>query len=373
TIDLPKHEPKVQVDADIYDSTLAINVQVDDASDIATIDLPEIPEYEPYEPTVDVALAVNSTNNTLKVFVAVDRQNDSEIVSLPIPQVIYGIDGRDGKDGEDGKDGKDGQDGKDGEDGRDGKDGEDGKDGGSSDVTGTIDLQYENNILKAYLTVGDSESFDEVEILKFSPIDVEQITCNKGVTESKIVTVAVIKGTEAAELEAYAARAKIQKLQCESTNEVVSIVASDQVIAYAKGKLLVLHFVQLDNYPKRARGSTYWQVQIPAALDEYVWKDDFEDLRFERGNKYAELHFNEFKTRVSGFFASEAAANDYFDKVLDLTTATEKNRVFSKHKTPQTSVVQQVTRPYRAFIERVNANGRAECLIKYMPPIEEDE
>lgn len=51
--------------------------------------------------------------------------------------------------------------------------------------------------------------------MEFAPIDVEQITCNNGVAESEIVTVAVIKGTEAAELEKYAANAKMLEAQCE--------------------------------------------------------------------------------------------------------------------------------------------------------------
>lgn len=207
--------------------------------------------------------------------------------------------------------------------------------------------------------------------MEFSPIQVEQITCNEGVAKSELIDVAVIKGTEAAELAAYASRAAIQLAQCKlEPTEVVSIVASDKVTTNAKGKLLVLHFVQLDNYPKRARGSTYWQVQIPAARDEYVWEDDFLNLRFSRGNCYAELRFNEFKNPVSGFFKTKIAADNYFDKVLGLTTATQKNRVYSEFKTPQTAIVEQITRPYRAFIEQVNADGRAECLIKYVPPIE---
>ena len=152
--------------------------------------------------------------------------------------------------------------------------------------------------------------------------------------------------------------------------EVVSIVASDKVIAKASGKFLVLHFVTFDNYPKRSRNSTYWQVQIPAAKDEYEWSTDFETLKWNRGNCYAELRFLEFKNPVSGFFADKNAADEYFDAVLNLTTATEKNRVYSEHKTPQTAIAIRETRPYRAFIESVNSAGQAICHVKYVPPIE---
>ncbi len=152
--------------------------------------------------------------------------------------------------------------------------------------------------------------------------------------------------------------------------DVVSIVASDKVIPRASGKFLVLHFVTFDNYPKRQRNSTYWQVQIPAAKEGYDWVEDFEPLRFNRGNRYAEMRFDEFKNPVSGFFKDKNAADSYFNAVLDLTTATEKNRVYAEHKTPQTNVVEQITRPYRAFIESVNDAGQAICHVKYVPPTE---
>ena len=149
--------------------------------------------------------------------------------------------------------------------------------------------------------------------------------------------------------------------------EVVSIVASDKVIARAEGKFLVLHFVTQANYPKRSRSSSYWPVQIPAAKDEYNWNEDFINLRWNRGNQYAELRFNEFANPVSGFFSDENTANTYFDRVLRLTTATEKNRVIPKHKTPQTNVIARVTRPYRAFISSVNSTGQVVCHVKYVP------
>lgn len=152
--------------------------------------------------------------------------------------------------------------------------------------------------------------------------------------------------------------------------DVVSIVASDKVIARASGKFLVLHFVELTNYPKRSSSSSYWQAQIPAAQESYTWTNDFEALRWQRGNLYAELVFNEFNNPVSGWFESENAANSYFDAVLNLTTATEKNRKFHTHSNPQTAVQTRSTRPYRAFITSVNATGEAVCHVKYLPLIE---
>ena len=150
-------------------------------------------------------------------------------------------------------------------------------------------------------------------------------------------------------------------------SEVVSILVNDRIAPVSKDKYLVLHFVTEDNYPKRVRNSNYWEITIPAAKDSYTWDSDFKDLRFYRGNQYAELKFNEFKNRVSGFFLDKDAADAYFDKVLKLTTATEKNRGYPKHKYPQTNVVQRITRPYRAFLESTNNAGEAICHIKYVP------
>lgn len=240
TVKLPIFEPTVLVDCDIYQGTLAVNVQVDDASDIGTV---KLPDFEPnvdialavdsgantlkafvkvgdqsdeetvslpkYEPNVDVALAVDSGANTLKAFVKVGDQSDEETVTLPVNS---GVDGRDGQDGRDGIDGRDGQDGRDGIDGQDGRDGS-GGDGISLDGC-AIDLDYIDNKLSASLRVGDCNSFDEVKILEIVTIDVEQVECVDGEVVSTIIQVGVIKGTQAAEAEKYAATARILKAQC---------------------------------------------------------------------------------------------------------------------------------------------------------------
>ena len=150
--------------------------------------------------------------------------------------------------------------------------------------------------------------------------------------------------------------------------EVVSLVAADRFVTQASGKILVLHFVTFDNYPKRSRDSSYRQVQIPSPKETFIWEEDFENLRWWQGNQYAELRFNENYVPVSGWFKDEEQANAYFDAVLELTTATESNRVIPKHSNPKTSIPEQETRPYRAFIESINAEGRAVCEVKYTPP-----
>ena len=135
----------------------------------------------------------------------------------------------------------------------------------------------------------------------------------------------------------------------------------------------MLHFVTLDNYPVRQKNSSYRAIQIPAPLEEYDWVDHFEQLRWEQGNQFALLELTGYKTTVSGWFKDKDEANRYFDEVLALTTATEENRILTEHSSPKVDIPQRITRPYRAFITRVDSNGRAECLAKYQPVPENNE
>lgn len=162
-------------------------------------------------------------------------------------------------------------------------------------------------------------------------------------------------------------KTKLEELE---PTEVIALVASEKALHRVKDKVLILHFVNLDNYPKRQKNSSYRPIQIPAPKESYIWENDFESLVWEQGNQYAEMKLEGWKTKVSGWFASEAAANSYFDAVLDLTTAIEENRIISNHSNPQTNIPIRTTRPYRAFISQVGSSGVAECLAKYQPPEE---
>lgn len=159
--------------------------------------------------------------------------------------------------------------------------------------------------------------------------------------------------------------------------DVVSIIANDKVVNRVSSTQLILHFVTLNNYPKRSRNSSYRPVQIPGARkptedepEPYKWSEDFEDFYWIQGNQYAELRFEENYAPVSGWFESEEAANIYFAKVLTLTTATKANIVIPKHSDPKTNIPVRTTRPYRAFICELNQQGQNQCLAKYYPPIE---
>ncbi len=139
-----------------------------------------------------------------------------------------GVDGRDGADGADGEQGRQGDKGDKGDKGDRGFDGADGRDGAKGDRgepgsslqnepnSCQIDLIYQDSILTANLTVNNSSATDNVKIMEFTVIQVEKITCKDGEATSQMVSVAVLKGTEDAEREAYAARARIGKAQCES-------------------------------------------------------------------------------------------------------------------------------------------------------------
>ncbi|NJL53495.1 MAG: collagen-like protein, partial [Hydrococcus sp. SU_1_0] len=138
-----------------------------------------------------------------------------------------------------------------GEPGEKGEPGEPGEKIKSASINLFVNPAKQNELI-AELTVGNIFSTDTVEIdtVELSTINVEQITCNQGVAESELITVAVIKGTESAELEAYAARAALLRGQCElQPTEVVSILASDKVAARADGKILVCILLTLLTIP----------------------------------------------------------------------------------------------------------------------------
>ena len=150
-------------------------------------------------------------------------------------------------------------------------------------------------------------------------------------------------------------------------SDVVSLVASPKYVTNIDGKVLVLHFVTLDNYPRRKAGSYPRQIQIPGAKEQYDWIEDFLNLRWFTGNQYGELELEGYRAKVSGWFADKNAANSYFDAVLELTTAREVNRNLPNHSNPRTDIVSVETRPYRAFIESVDETGTALCHAKYVP------
>ncbi len=153
-----------------------------------------------------------------------------------------GSDGRDGSDGSDGRDGRDGSDGRDGRDGSDGRDGRDGDfSGGNEPDTCAIDLIYQDSTLTANLTVNNSSATDNVKIMEFTVIQVEKVTCESGIVKSEMISVAVLKGTEDAEKEAYEARAKMLKAQCES--ECIAAVPEWwQIRPEGARPQLVIHF-----------------------------------------------------------------------------------------------------------------------------------
>jgi hypothetical protein len=165
----------------------------------------------------------------------------------------------------------------------------------------------------------------------------------------------------------------LKKVCEEQEQDVVAIVASDTVIENVKDKQLILHFVELANYPKRTSNSNYRPVQIPLPKTSFDWVEDFEDLRWTTGNFYAKLWLkNEqdrpWKTPITGYFANQDRADSYFNQILDLTTLIEDYRTY--HPTTKSrNFVTRETRPYRAFVVSIDNFGNPECQTKYVPII----
>lgn len=158
---------------------------------------------------------------------------------------------------------------------------------------------------------------------------------------------------------------------CRERKEVfVGVVSSEKEILHITGNKLVLHFVTLDNYPRRKSKSTYTPIELPAPREDYDWLTAFENLRKESGNQYAGLKLEGWKTPITGFFANKNAANAYFDYLINYIldpTVVEEDRFYPEHTNPRTAIITQTWRPYRAFLMSVGSNGQAECLLQWHP------
>ncbi|MEO0934208.1 MAG: hypothetical protein AAFY21_10785, partial [Cyanobacteria bacterium J06641_2] len=140
---------------------------------------------------------------------------------------------------------------------------------------------------------------------------------------------------------------------------------------------LIIHFVTLDNYPKRKSNSSYRPVQIPSPIDIETldWETHFENLRWEQGNLFCELELQDSEGQkvrppVSGYFKNESSAFAYFDQVLLLTTLSEYNRKSHSQTNPKRLITEKTTRPYAAFVTYIDESGKAETEKKFKPVIE---
>ena len=159
----------------------------------------------------------------------------------------------------------------------------------------------------------------------------------------------------------------------ELEESTITIVASERDIARIEGDILILHFVTMDNYPKRKRGSNKRPIRIPAPKAEYDWDVDFKDIRWVQGNQYAKLKLEGYKQGISGWFKNADSANATFDRLMQLTTATEKGRNIPNHTNGRDDIVERETRPYRAWIACEETPGEGKTLTKYFPPSENEE
>lgn len=161
---------------------------------------------------------------------------------------------------------------------------------------------------------------------------------------------------------------------CEPLTEVVPVNVSYAVDKTTKGRHLILHFVDLDNYPKRSSSGSLRPVQIPRPIanENLDWATFFENMRWEQGNLYCQLilkdsNNNKFSPPISGFFANQQAADDYFDSVLPITELSELQRKYHPTNNAQTNFTVKTTRPYRAFVIDLDNEGNPVCELKIVP------
>jgi hypothetical protein len=227
TIPMPiedDHTVSVEV-YDLDDGQFAIKVGVNDVFDEDSFAIP----------LSNLKLNGSFATDTLTLTVADGNSQDTATITMA---------GINGKDGQDGRDGKDGQDGSRGEDGLDALADlakfllalEAAKDFLSDlirdlfndlinelldrlldELIKNLDLQllFKDEKLTANLKINGAFASDTVEIeMKLVPIDVEQVTCVNGKVQSQIISMSVLEGNAAAEIEACRARAEILKAQC---------------------------------------------------------------------------------------------------------------------------------------------------------------
>lgn len=164
---------------------------------------------------------------------------------------------------------------------------------------------------------------------------------------------------------------------CDPRSEVVPINVSDRVTRGTRGRHLILHFVDLDNYPKRSANSSYRPIQIPLPInnEDLDWETHFDSMRWIQGNLYCELDLqdsdgNKYTPSVAGFFDSKASAENYFNRVLAVTQL--QALAIKSHPTsnPKVNIQRRETRPYRAFVMNIDNNGNTVCELKLVPPID---
>jgi hypothetical protein len=175
-----------------------------------------------------------------------------------------------------------------------------------------LTLTYVDNKLKADLTVGQCNSVAEVKILEFETIDVEQITCEDGKVKSQIISVAVLKGTQAAEIEAYRARAEMLKAQC-LLEPIAAIPEWWQLRPESHRPQLIIQFGEV-----RADGSI-GKAMYPLTIPHFIGtKEDAKKINFKwrKGSIEGILTLKDNSKLIVNAVSKEEA-----NRIIALTTA----------------------------------------------------
>lgn len=164
----------------------------------------------------------------------------------------------------------------------------------------------------------------------------------------------------------------IEKLD-EVEGDCMAMVASDAHLARVDGDQLILRFIPVKDFPYVK--TSLWQVQIPYPIKEiFDWCHDFDHIRWFRGEQFAQLDLihptsgERIRQPVTGYFASKASADAYFDMILALTKCSEFRRSYPDMTNKKVKPVIQETRIHRAFVSFIQyPEGKAIAKQCYRP------
>jgi len=145
------------------------------------------------------------------------------------------------------------------------------------------------------------------------------------------------------------------EIMCNLQGNDVAVMASDGDALTHTGTVWRLRFVTLDNFPIRSHNSTYWDIQIPDAIDvpnpDSFWNDYLDGIRWVRGKEWARMDLEGIRQPVTFFVNSESDGDNIFNSLLTLTNRTERARSYSlmRQGNRKREPITQELRLHRAF------------------------
>lgn len=156
----------------------------------------------------------------------------------------------------------------------------------------------------------------------------------------------------------------------------VPVLASDGDLANFKGTVLVLRCVTLDNYPKRKRESSYWDIRVPSPNDltssDNYFQSYLEPIRWNRGSWWVRMKLQGIKQPISCFVKDQASGDTFMDALLGLTSAEQEWRAYSFTSEGERFASAEVeVRVHRAYLitPSDSSDSGAETITCYAPVI----